>query len=122
MVANRLFGVSLFNPPLFWEFIIIVVDYTEIPALITTSLVYINAQRQKANIKNFIYLLFINIQFLHIFWITDEYVVETLTGVDGGTVLPVWLAWIAIFIDYLELPVIFETLKKAFTVLKQKFS
>jgi len=122
VVANRLFGVSLFNPPLFWEFIIIVVDYTEIPALITTSLVYINAQRQKANIKNFIYLLFINIQFLHIFWITDEYVVETLTGVDGGTVLPVWLAWIAIFIDYLELPVIFETLKKAFTVLKQKFS
>ena len=106
VVTFRLWGLDLFSPPPFWETLIIFVDYTEIPALITTSLVYINAQRQKANFKNLLYLTFINIQFLHIFWITDEFVLETI--------LPFYLAWFAIIIDYLELPVIFETIKKFF--------
>lgn len=33
--------------------------------------------------------------------------------------LPVWLAWIAIFIDYLELPVIYDTIKEFIKALKQ---
>lgn len=118
VVAVKLFDQSFFTPPLFWQYIIIAVDYTEIPALITTSLVYINELRKKYNLKSIFYLIFINSQFLHIFWITDEFVVEQFTG-RGTTMLPLWLAWVAIMIDYLELPVIFETLKKAFNQVKK---
>lgn len=118
VVFLKAFGLDLFNPPVFWETIIILVDYTEIPALITTSLVYINAHRKKASFKNLLYLFFLNIQFVHIFWITDEFVLESFTGSGGGTILPAWAAWIAIMIDYLELPVIFETLKKLFDLKK----
>lgn len=120
VVFLRLFGVSYFNPPPFWQYIIIVVDYTEIPALIATSLVYINEQRKKKNFKNLLYLFFLNIQLLHIFWITDEFVIEKFSG-GVGTVLPVWLAWVAILIDYLELPVIFETMKKTLEDFSKRF-
>ena len=111
VVTQRLIGVDLFNPPFFWQWIIIVVDYTEIPALFTTSLVYINEQRKRARFKNLLFLTFLNIQFLHIFWITDEFVIDQFTG-KVDTILPVWLAWVAIFIDYLELPVILAVFKK----------
>jgi hypothetical protein len=58
---------------------------------------------------------------VHIFWITDEFVVQTFKG--GGdpiVAIPAWLAWVAIMIDYLELPVIFETFKKMLDLLKEK--
>ena len=41
VVFLRLFGESSFTPPPFWEFLIILVDYTEIPALISTTLLYL---------------------------------------------------------------------------------
>ena len=119
VVFFRLFGINLFSPPPFWETIIILVDYTEIPALITTSLVYINELRKKYQLKSVLYLIFLNSQFLHIFWITDEFVEGRLTGAPEATILPLWLAFIAIAIDYLELPVIFETLAKALKEIKK---
>lgn len=119
VVVVKLFGIDFFSPPPFWETIIILVDYTEIPALLTTSLVYINELRKKYSIKSVLYLIFLNSQFLHIFWITDEFVQLKLTGMGEGTILPLWLAFIAIAIDYLELPVIFETIKKMFGLLKK---
>lgn len=120
VVAFKLIGISFFNPSLFWQWVIILVDYTEIPALITTSLVYLYELKKRSSIKGFIYLIFLNSQFLHIFWITDEFVEDTLLGTGAGTILPLWLAWIAIVIDYLELPVIIETLGKAFKTLRGK--
>lgn len=119
VVTQRLIGIDLFSPPPFWQWVIVAVDYTEIPALIVTSSVYINEHRKKASFKNLLYLTFLNIQFLHIFWITDEFVVDQFTD-KVGTILPAWLAWVAIFIDYLELPVIFETMKKSITDLSKK--
>ena len=119
VVFHRVFEISLWNPSPFLEWLLIFVDYTEIPALITTSLVYINELRKKNNLKSILYLIFLNSQFLHIFWITDEFVEARLTGVPEVTVLPLWLAFIAIAIDYLELPVIFETLKKLFDLFKK---
>ncbi len=121
VVIHKIFGFSLWDPTVFLQTIIIIVDYTEIPAIITTSLVYINDLRKGFKIKPSLYLFFLDIQLLHIFWITDEFVIESFTGTGGGTILPLWLAWIAIMIDYLELPVIFETIKKALIALK-KFS
>jgi hypothetical protein len=121
VVFLKAFGFSAWDPTPFLENLILIVDYTEIPALITTSLVYINSIRKKGpNFKDFLYLVFLNSQYLHIFWITDEFVVDKFTGAGAGTVLPIWLAWMAIAIDYLEIPVIIETFQKLFDSIGKK--
>jgi hypothetical protein len=120
VVSVRLFGQSFFELNKIWETIMVLVDYTEIPAIIGTSLVYINSLRKNLNWKPALFLFFINSQWLHIFWITDEFVVEKLTGAGAGTILPTWLAWVAILIDYLELPVIYDTIRRFLVLLGKK--
>ena len=41
-------------------------------------------------------------------------------GGNSASTLPAWLAWVAILIDYLELPVIFDTLKRLATAVRQR--
>lgn len=109
VVTERLFGYSLFNPSEFYQFLLIIADYFEIPALIGGTLLYIHSLKNGSVKKNLIFVLLINSQWLHLFWITDEFVVEQFRG--GSVILPLWLAWAAILIDYLELPVIYDTIK-----------
>lgn len=110
VVVSRLFGYSLFNPGDTGRFILAVVDYTEIPALITTSLVYLHDLRKAFSWKSILFLLALNSQWLHLFWITDEVVVARFAG--DLVAFPLWLAWGAIIIDYFELPVIYDTIKR----------
>ena len=119
VVATRLTGESWFDPSGPFRFLILVVDYTEIPALLGASLIYINELRKGWNWRSFLFLLFLNSQWLHIFWITDEFVVTEFTNSAGGS-LPAWLAWLAILIDYLELPVIVDTLRKFAVALREQ--
>lgn len=119
VVAGKLFGVPLITLNGFWENVIILVDYTEIPALISVSLIYINQLRKQYNFKSLLYLIFLNSQWLHLFWITDEFVIEHFAGAHPGY-LPFWLAWVAIGIDYLELPVIYDTIKQAVKMIFSK--
>ncbi len=120
VVAQRLTGTSYFplGGPL--RLLILVVDYTEIPALLATSLVYLNEIRKGAVWRGLAFLFLLNSQWLHIFWITDEFVVDELAGGGGGLGLPAWLAWVAIGIDYLELPVIYDTIKKGVAALRAR--
>ena len=115
-------GVEGFGVSDLWEYLIIAVDYTEIPALLSVSLIYINELRRSTSLtasrKSLLYLLFLNSQWLHLFWITDEFVVTAFNS--HGTVLPLWLAWVAIGIDYLEVPVMIDTLKKFLAALWDK--
>ncbi len=120
VVFERLFGQGFFELSGIWYLIILFVDYTEIPAIILTSLVYINELRKGRNLKALLFLIFLNSQWLHIFWITDEFVVDQLLGTETVSSLPPWLAWIAILIDYLELPVIADTIKKFFIAAKKE--
>lgn len=106
VIAERLFGVSYFNVTTFWQYVLIIVDYTEIPAIITTSLLYINELRRGGRWKPALLLILLNSQWLHLLWITDEFVLRAFEG--GRTLLPAWLAWVAILIDYLEVPVIVD--------------
>lgn len=111
VVAEKIFGRSFFpDTSELIDFLIIFVDYTEIPAIITTTILYIHLFRTEKKIKHLLYLFFINIQLVHIFWITDEYVLEHITQHEGISWAPI-LAWVAIGIDYLELPVIYDTIK-----------
>lgn len=119
VVMTRLIGRSFFQLTGVWHTIITLVDFTEIPAIFAISLVYVNELRKKFNWKSLWFLFFLNTQWLHIFWITDEFVVERFTG-EAMVIFPVWLAWVAIGIDYLELPVIYDTLKKATVMILEK--
>jgi len=119
VVFLNLFNISLLHLEEIWEFLIVIVDYTEIPALISTSFVYIFGLTKKFSWKNILFLILINSQWLHLFWITDEFVIEQFTG-SSAQILPIWLAWFAIFIDYLELPIIYDTTKRFFVSLGRK--
>lgn len=112
VIAERLVGESYFSPTGIVYYAILVIDYTEIPALFSVSLIYLNELRKGFGWKPIVFLVFLNSQWLHIFWITDEFVVTAFEGGSAGTSLPAWLAWVAILIDYLELPVIYDTLRR----------
>lgn len=114
VIMMRLTGVSYFDTGGIWKFFILIVDYTEIPALIATSILYLNEYRKTKSTKSLLFLFFLNTQWIHLFWITDEFVVTAFTG-NMPLAIPAWLAWVAILIDYLELPVIYDTLRK-FTI------
>ena len=120
VIFLKLFGVELFALEGFWEYFIILVDYTEVPAIISISLLYINDLRKGFNKKSIWFLILLNSQWLHLFWITDEFIVSQFQTVSSGTLLPVWLAWIAIGIDYLEFPVMYDTIKRYLKTLSRK--
>ncbi len=112
VVLLRLHGHAFWDVSDFWHFVIAVVDYTEIPAILLATIFYLHEFREKKKWRSILMLILINSQWLHLFWITDEVVVQQLTG-NPLVVLPLWLSWMAIMIDYLELPVIYDTIKKA---------
>jgi hypothetical protein len=94
----------------------IIIDYIEIPALVSGIIYYFFAitfdkNEKEKRIKNTILLILLSIQSIHIFWITDEVVYSTFVGSDL-IYMPEYFAWIAILIDYLELPVIYDLLKR----------
>jgi hypothetical protein len=96
VIPIQLGSSPIWSPP---EAPLALADYLELPAIVATSILYIRT-------KNWKMLFLVNVQLFHIFWITDEFVL------DRGTLVPV-LAWIAILIDYLELPVIVDTIRRA---------
>ncbi len=106
VLSERIIRRSFFNLSGFWQYVIVALDYTEIPSLVGISLVYVYELRKKLTARNILFLLLVNTQWLHLFWITDEFVVSSL----GGNIvdLPLWLALVAILIDYLEVPVMID--------------
>ena len=118
VVLERLTGTSYFQLTSFWQLLVVLVDYTEIPSLLSTSVLYLFELRKGRTLRSIIYLVMVNSQWLHLFWITDEFVINALKNTQA-TVLPVWLAWVAILIDYLELPVIADTIYRSFKALTQ---
>ncbi len=126
VVAERVLGYSVFNPTELYQFLLIIADYIEIPALISGTLLYFHLSKERRSFKNILFIVLINSQWLHLFWITDEFAVSHFRG-EHSYFPPtpqhglVWgLAWLAIFIDYLELPVIYDSVKRtALSLLKR---
>lgn len=96
VIPIQLGGSPIWSPP---EAPLALADYLELPAIMATSILYIRTRNWKM-------LFLVNVQLFHIFWITDEFVL------NRGTLNPV-AAWVAIVIDYLELPVIIDTIRRA---------
>ncbi len=120
VVLFKLTNHQFFPVSNFWQTVIILVDYTEIPALISTSLIYINELRKNFSHKSLLFLFLLMTQPIHMFWITDEFIVNQFTHQGAPINIPAWLAWIAIGIDYLEVPVIIDTAKKLITAIKNR--
>lgn len=91
------------------------IDYLEIPGLFAAVTVYITGmvRRGKISPKNALFTGLLLIQFVHLFWITDEVVYEVLLN-SNLIDLPDSVAWVAILIDYLELPVMFDLFARVF--------
>jgi hypothetical protein len=113
VVIQRITGESVLGvpqgSPLF--IFLIIIDYIEIPALVAGLTYYSLSiyKHEKNSIKNSLLLSMLAIQVFHIFWITDEVVYDSFFGSPAGSVeIPYYAVWVAILIDYLELPVIFD--------------
>jgi hypothetical protein len=111
VILTRLTGRSFYAFSQAGALVSLVADYLEIPTLISASLLYVNELRKRFSWAALGYLLLLNTQWAHLFWITDEIVVETFASQS----LFQWnaaVAWVAILIDYLEVPVILDTLAR----------
>ncbi len=114
VVATISVGKSYFLFPAELSWLYALVDYTEIPAIVSVSVIYIRQVMKKKHFgRSWVYLVFLNVQWLHLFWITDEVIIAQLIGMTPIAIPPL-LAYGAIAIDYLEIPVIIDTAKKAF--------
>lgn len=117
VVLQRIAGESYLGLPRILLPLFIIVDYVEIPALVSGITFYLFSifKRGSHSRKNVVFLLLLAIQVVHIFWITDEVVYESLLDNDL-VVFPVYAAWTAILIDYLEIPVMVDLFYKTFKI------
>jgi hypothetical protein len=121
VVLQRISGQSYLGLPKELLPLFIIVDYIEIPALVSGITFYLFRifKGEPNPRKDVIFLILLAIQVVHIFWITDEIVYESLLGNDLVTI-PLYLTWIAILIDYLEIPVMIDLFHKTFKIRKNK--
>jgi hypothetical protein len=121
VILQRISGQSYLGLPKELLPLFIVVDYIEIPALVSGITFYLFSifKGEPNPRKDVIFLILLAIQIVHIFWITDEIVYESLLGNDLITI-PLYLTWIAILIDYLEIPVMIDLFHKTFKIRKNK--
>lgn len=118
VILQRLAGDSYFGLPSTLLPLFVLVDYVEIPALVSGITFYLfslmrNSRANRAKAINAIFLSLLVTQVVHIFWITDEVVYESFFGGDL-VYFPVYLSWIAILIDYLEIPVMIDLFRRVF--------
>jgi hypothetical protein len=113
VVLQRIYGESFLIFPKAFLPVFVVIDYIEIPALISGMTFYSLSiyKHQKDSWKNSLFLAMLAVQVVHIFWITDEIVYDTFFK-TRLVEFPLYIAWIAILIDYLELPVMADLFYK----------
>ena len=121
VVLQRIAGESYLGLPRILLPLFIIVDYVEIPALVSGITFYLFSifKRKSHSRKNVVFLLLLAIQVIHIFWITDEVVYESLLDNDL-VIFPVYAAWTAILIDYLEIPVMVDLFYKTFKIKRNR--
>jgi len=115
VVLQRIYGESFLIFPKALLPVFVVIDYIEIPALISGMTFYSLSiyKHQKNSWKNSLFLAMLAVQVVHIFWITDEIVYDAFFE-TRLVEFPLYIAWIAILIYYLELPVMADLFYKIF--------
>ena len=97
---------SLNIPQQIWP-VFIVADFLEIPAIVSGVIFYVTVKTGSCW-RNMLMLSLLGIQVFHIFWITDDVVLMLINQSAMTTTWPIWLAWSAILVDFLEIPVIID--------------
>jgi hypothetical protein len=117
VVVKRVTGESAFALPVTGAALLlfVVIDYIEIPALVAGLAYYsLNLYNRKGS-KNALFLALLGVQVFHIFWLTDEVVYGVFFGGESSAIgIPYYAAWVAILIDYLELPVMADLFYRTF--------
>jgi hypothetical protein len=118
VVLQKIFGQSFFLVPKNLLPLFVVIDYIEIPALVSGIIFYIYSirSREEGSKRSYLFLGLLGVQVIHIFWITDDVVYSSFFK-SSFVEIPSLLAWIAILIDYLELPIIGDLFYK---IIKKK--
>lgn len=113
VVLQRIYEESFLLFPKILLPVFVVIDYIEIPALVSGITFYSLSvyKHQKDSWKNSLFLALLAVQVVHIFWITDEIVYDAFFE-TRLVEFPLYIAWIAILIDYLELPVMADLFYK----------
>jgi hypothetical protein len=113
VVLQKIYGESFFIVPKTFLPLFVLIDYIEIPALLSGIIFYTyNIRTSKGDSKrSYLFLALLVVQVFHIFWITDDVVYASFFESSFVNIPPI-LAWVAILIDYLELPVMADLLYK----------
>lgn len=106
ITGDSAMGLTISGPLLVF---FIIIDYIEIPALVAGLTYYaLGIYKHEKTAKNALLFAMLAVQVFHIFWITDEVVYATFFENSSALEIPYYAAWIAILIDYLEVPVIVD--------------
>jgi hypothetical protein len=97
-----IFGTSLYTQYI-PNFVFASIDYIEIPALFSGIIFYSMSLYLYKKKTSMIFISVLFIQFIHLYWITDEFIVQSFTMHNA-----VILTWVAILIDYAEIPVMVD--------------
>lgn len=109
VIMKRLTGHSYFIFPPQGLIVYVMIDYFEIPTHISAMFLYFYEFRQGVRAKSLFFFFLLQLHWIHLLWITDDVVVKTIADhplIAWGSVA----AWIAILIDYLEVPIIVDRL------------
>lgn len=114
VMLTRIIGESFFAFPQIPVPILVAIDYLEIPALVSGSIFYaLRIRSGRTARRDFVLLALLLFQVLHLFWITDEVLYDILFS-TVPIAIPPYVAWFAILIDFLEVPVIVDLFYKTF--------
>lgn len=121
VVVKRIAGESIFAVPVTGPTLLlfIVIDYIEVPALVAGLAYYSLNLYQHKGARNSLFLAMLVAQVFHIFWITDEVVYGAFFE-QSAIGIPYYAAWVAILIDYLELPVMADLFYRTFVKRERK--
>jgi hypothetical protein len=109
VILKRITGHSYFIFPPQGLLIYVLIDYFEIPTHLSAMGLYFYEFRQGIKMKSLFFFFLLQLHWVHLLWITDDVVVNTIADHP----LLAWgslAAWIAILIDYLEVPIIVDRL------------
>jgi len=107
VIIPKLYNISIDTSFSYGTVFYLFADIVEIPAIITRSYLYVISLNKKYSSKNLLLLLILNSQWLHIFWITNTFLVNNIT--ESVTEWNYFLSWVAIAIDFLEIPVLIDS-------------
>jgi hypothetical protein len=113
VILKRLTGHSYFIFPASGLVLYVLIDYLEIPTHMSGMLLYVYEFRSGVRLKSLLFFVLLQLHWVHLLWITDDVVVNTFTQ----RTLLTWsgiVAWGAILIDYIEVPIIGDRLHRVY--------